>query len=417
MLSIRGGGIEQSLDKNRRAQNKYFVNFSDNGSLELRPVIINTCVTLVTDSLNIADVKDEEDTPALAVARYEEVKKLGKILIKLTKNCTKIQKEPSKALCRFLFSSKLAEPKNHTSDPLLSFLPDGVYLDKSICSELKDKPEYALMVCDQLCTASRQAVSNLNILKTQPSTSKVELRRDAETWWVSWGDASICIEDGLLSRLQRMYRKTLTMTDNAPLDQNFQRRLFCILMRYQSLGGQDNMITKGGCFHEASKLFSSTTWSAFRDLGVTKECTASPFNSSAPTFWSAFADTDCFFGSKGNFLDASDTELREGGSFMADGPPVEETLELLEKRIHKVIEQNTNPTSFVVGYPPWRDMNCWKNLINSKYLVFHLDNCRVDHFGHMSLFILQNKNGKGTWPVTPAIQMKLKSSLGVIGKS
>jgi hypothetical protein len=36
MLSIRGGGIEQSLDKNRRAQNKYFVNLSDNGSLELK---------------------------------------------------------------------------------------------------------------------------------------------------------------------------------------------------------------------------------------------------------------------------------------------------------------------------------------------------------------------------------------------
>jgi hypothetical protein len=407
MLSVRGCGIEQSLDNNRRAQNKYFVNLRDNGSLELK----------LTDKRMPYDAgSDEEDTPALAVARYKEVEKLGEILIKLTKDFRKIQEEPSKALCRFLFSSKLAEPKNNTSDPLLSSLPDGHY-DKSICLELKDKPEYAHKVCDKLCTASILAVRQLKILKTKSSPSEVKLLRDKEKWRVSWGDASICIEDGLLRRLQRMYRETLKMTDNAQLDQNFNRRLFCILMRYKSLGGQDNMITKGGGFHEASKLFSSVTWAAFRDLGVTKECTASPFNSSAPTFWSAFADTDCFFGSKGNFFDASDTELREGGSFMADGPPVEETLELLERRIHKVLEQNTNPTSFVVGYPPWRDMDCWKNLRNSKYLVFHLDNCIVDHFGHMSLFILQNTNGRETWPVTPAIKMKLRHSFGIIGKS
>lgn len=399
MLTINDFGSKQSKSKNKKTSNKYFVNLA-----------------LATDIWNNLMFEDQEDTPALAVARYEEVKKLEDMLIQLTQGYIKIQAEPSKALCRFLFSSKLAEDKSHTSDPLLSNLPDDVYYDKSICFELNNNPAYARLVCNQLCTASRQAVSDLNILKTQPSTSEVQLRRDAETWWVSWGDASICIEDGLLSRLQRMYRKTLTMTDNAPLDQNFNRRLFCLLMRYKSLGGQDNMITKGGCFHEASKLFSSDTWSAFRDLEVTKECTASPFNSSAPTFWSAFADTDCFFGSKGNFFDASDTELRKGGSFMADGPPVEETLELLERRIHAILGQNTNPTSFVVGYPPWRNMDCWKNLKNSKYLVFHLDNCTVDHFGHMSLFILQNKNGKKRWSVTPEIRMKLERSLGVIGK-
>lgn len=35
MLSKRGGNIEQSLNENRRAQNKYFVNFSDNENLTL----------------------------------------------------------------------------------------------------------------------------------------------------------------------------------------------------------------------------------------------------------------------------------------------------------------------------------------------------------------------------------------------
>jgi len=412
MLSVRGCGIEQSLDKSRRAQNQYFVNLSDNGSLELRPVIMNTCVTLVKDSLNIAEFEDNEDTPALAVARYKEVETLGKILKNLTRKYKMIQKEPSKALCRFLFSSKLAQIDKKTSDPLLPFLRDDEYYDRSICYELNDDPAYARLVCKKLCIASRDAVIRLKKVKETPSLSMVDITQYNGKWMVSWGKESIIIEDRLLKRLQNMYCSTFKMTDTALLDQNFNRRLFCLLIRYQSLGGQDNMTTKGGCFHEASKLFSSVTWSAFTDLKVTKECTASPFNSSATTFWSAFADTDCFFGSKGNFFDASDTELREGGSFMADGPPVEETLELLERRIHAILGRNTNPTSFVVGYPPWRDMDCWKNLKQSKYLVFHLDNCTVDHFGHMSLFILQNENGKKQWPVTEAIQMKLISSLG-----
>ena len=50
----------------------------------------------------------------------------------------------------------------------------------------------------------------------QLSPSDVQLRRDDEKWRVSWGDTSIYIEDGLINRLQRMYRKKITMTDDIP---------------------------------------------------------------------------------------------------------------------------------------------------------------------------------------------------------
>ena len=75
-------------------------------------------------------------------------------------------------------------------------------------------------------------------------------------------------------------------------------------MRYQSLGGKDNVISNGNFFFNAPKLISLEIWSAYQQFGVTKECTASPFNSTAETFWSAFTDTDCFFGSKGNFFES-----------------------------------------------------------------------------------------------------------------
>jgi hypothetical protein len=355
-----------------------------------------------------------EDTPQLAVARDREVENLEKILVYLTRRCPTIQKEPNKALCRFLLSSKLVEPRKLTNDPLLTSCGS---FDKSICYELKRNPKHARSVCETLCDASRQAVVRLNGLKTIHSPSDVQLGRDDGKWRVSWGDASIYIEDGLLNRLQRMYRKKnprQPIAADVPWDERFKRRLFCMLMRYKSLGGQDNMIKNGCCFSHAPKLISEETWAAFEALGVTKECMASPFNSSASRFWSVFGDTDCFFGSEGNFFDASDGELREGGSFMANGPPVEETLEVLEKRIREVLEQNTQPTSFIVGSPNWPDMLSWKNLKASRYLVFHLNECTVYNFGKMSLFILQNEAGRQKWPVTAESRAKLKKSFRVV---
>jgi len=379
---------------------------------------------VVSENLSVAVLSTKEDTPALAVARYEEVKRLEGILVKLTRGYHVIQAEPSKALCRWLFSSKLAEAKTLTNDPLLPNLSTGVYHDKSICTELKDNLDFAHNVCDALCTASKEAITRLNTLKNQTTQSQVKISKIHNRWRVSSGTASIFIADDLLCRLQNMYRQTLEIKDDVHLDQTFAKRLFCLLMRYQALGGSDNISNKQGTFHEASKIFLPQAWSIFeKDLGVTMECTASPFNCTAPTFWSAFTDTDCFFGSKGNFFDATDTEFSQGGSFMADGPPEEETLARLEKRIHEVLEQTSKldkPTSFVVGYPAWKDMSCWKNLKNSKYLVFHVKNCHTDkrlgvvhHLGNMSLFILQNDRGKKQWPVTSDVKARLNSVFGV----
>lgn len=363
--------------------------------------------TLLITSDVPSDPLFTEDTPQLAVARDKEVGDLEKLLVSLTKECLMIQKHPRKALCRFLLSSKLMEPRKFRNDPLLTSCES---LDKSMCSELKRGPAYARIICNKLCEFSKQAVVRLNALKTIQSPSGVQLRRDDEKWRVSWGDASIYIEDGLLNRLQRMYRKKNTMTDDIPSDEHFKRRLFCILMRYKSLGGKDNMTKNGFCFAPPPKMLSEETWSAFRELGVTKECMASPFNSSAQRFWSAFGDTDCFFGSEGSFFDASDEELREGGSFMANGPPVEEILEALETRIVEVLEQNTEPTSFIVCCPNWPDMLCWKSLEHSPYLVFHLNECRAYIHGKLLFFVLQNEAGRKKWPVTAEIRAKLKKS-------
>jgi phosphorylated CTD-interacting factor 1 len=267
--------------------------------------------------------------------------------------------------------------------------------------------EQAETVCRKMCEASREAVQRLHVMKVNPSEVGADVtitRVKRQESQVSWLDNHIDIDNNLLRKLQRLY-----IIKNSSLDKHFNRRLFCMLMRYQSLGG--SLISM-----QQSSISKETYDTYLFEFGVTKECMASPLNSNADIFWSAFNDTDCFFGSKGNFFDASDEELLQGGSFMANGPLLEETLDVLQERIHFVLENTKNPTSFMVGFPPWPDSSSYQLLQKSKYCESYFaiqdTNIRDVKRGihRMSLFILQNEGGKRTWPVTPDNIEKLKMS-------
>ena len=357
-----------------------------------------------------------EDTPSVAVARNNEVLHLKDVLLSLTKGCRKIQRDPTNALCRFLFSSKLPvlERTQMIQDPLL---PSTVSYDKSILQELQDKSnkvvytqEQAENVCKLMCDASREAVQRLHDMKDASSTvsSDVTITRLNKKNRVSWGDNGVEIDNDLLRKLQRLY-----IVKNGFLDKHFNRRLFCMVMRYQSLGGSLISMQQSGISKETYDTY-------FFEFGVTKECMASPLNSNADVFWSAFTDTDCFFGSKGNFFDASDEELLQGGSFMANGPLLEETLEVLQERILYILEKTSEPTSFLFGFPPWPDSVSYQTLKNSKYCKFYLSiqdtNQRDVKRGihRMSLFILQNKGGSEQWTVTDDKIQKLKKSFNML---
>jgi hypothetical protein len=206
----------------------------------------------VADKLPVAE-ELAEDTPRLAVERWLEVRSLKDKLVKMTRGCDVIQKEPSKALCRYLFSSKLAEGQGGAStkckkiarDPLLSNLADGVYYDKSICKELKHKPELAREVCDELCRASREAVARLEWEKGHNDTEKVEISQEGgDLWRVSYGAVdhlgfppkiSICIEDKLLTRLHRMYRRTSFRPFIVLTETKFSKRHIPVWARYSPL--------------------------------------------------------------------------------------------------------------------------------------------------------------------------------------
>ena len=99
---------------------------------------------------------------------------------------------------------------------------------------------------------------------------------------------------------------------------------------------------------------------------------------------------------------------------MSNGPILEESLELIQERIHFILKNTTKATSFLVGYPIWKDHVGWKLLYGSPYLKYFLDIPTSFHgdtkIKEMSLFILQNEEGSKKWPVTPEKIKKLRES-------
>lgn len=365
------------------------------------------------------DSREEEDTPAVAVARKREVLELKKLLIKKTVGCPVIQKEPWNALTRFLFSSKLptvehigqsTRGKKTLHDPLL---PTRVPYDMSICTELKKSHRTeveARHVCEILSNASREAVIRLADVRSRNSDAHVVVVPDHDGHQVSWASDST-VFNTRISGLHLEALRTLYSThsqDDAD-QQHFNRRLFCLLMRYDAVGGP---------MYQCS--ITEKTFEVLRSqFGVAKECFASPFNHNADVYWSAFPDTDVFFGSQGSFFTSLQSPLvMEGGSFYANPPFVEEYMRLLRDYMEKILTMPV-PVSFAVMIPTWNNEPSHIWMCQNKFLKYDL-RLEPNEYGYVdgnqqvntgtvkpihvarfksSFFILQNDQGSEKWPV------------------
>ena len=79
-----------------------------------------------------------------------------------------------------------------------------------------------------------------------------------------------------------------------------------------------------------------------RCFGVQHECFASPWNATCKTFCSLFADTDSFFGSRGNFFDYRPTV----GSFIVHPPPDRQTMHDACNHAVRLLGGSARPLSF-----------------------------------------------------------------------
>jgi len=109
------------------------------------------------------------------------------------------------------------------------------------------------------------------------------------TWDPDKIDLAFPINELHYQKLKRLYEvHTETVTANNVT--KFARRLWCLLARYDTIGGAGYQAAiPEPCFNVLQEKF-----------GVTHECFASPLNQYLPSFGSAFPDTDIYFGSRGS---------------------------------------------------------------------------------------------------------------------
>nr|XP_026692110.1 phosphorylated CTD-interacting factor 1 [Ciona intestinalis] len=147
-----------------------------------------------------------------------------------------------------------------------------------------------------------------------------------------------------LEKLEALYR--ISCKDD-PKMELFLQRVWCLLRRYQTFFGPNQ--------YEGIMLQGALPSTVFECLysvfGVTMECFASPLNSYYKNYSSAFADTDCYFGSSGPLMKL----FPVSGSFEVNPPFAEELMEAMVDHFEKLLAQSNEPLSFIVFVPEWRD--------------------------------------------------------------
>lgn len=338
-----------------------------------------------------------EDTPEIALKRQGIVRHLVKELQRGTPMCRKIQSEPQNALARFLFSG-ITLCGDARQDPLL---PCVRFEDKSIMQEAEGAytGEYATNLCHRLCDESLNGIHELEVLYKNTPNKSVTCE-DANHFQnrLTYNETHVYVSKIHYARLERMYVKHCG--DDAD-KKHFLRRLFCLLVRYETLGGP---MYQCSCTAPAFQAMRA-------GFGVDYECFASPFNHNAERYWSAFPDTDCFFGSRGDFFTNVDVLQGSGGSFYANPPFVEEVMLLMKEKIEIMLGWAV-PVTFLVVVPHWTDEPCHRWMMqqtqsgNARHQLLRAGhkyiegsqqkNTRespIEHTAHFvaSLFLLQNE--------------------------
>uniref|UniRef100_A0A665X9T6 mRNA (2'-O-methyladenosine-N(6)-)-methyltransferase n=1 Tax=Echeneis naucrates TaxID=173247 RepID=A0A665X9T6_ECHNA len=177
-----------------------------------------------------------------------------------------------------------------------------------------------------------------------PPLPRVELHFENDMACLRFRGEMVKVNRGHFSKLELLYRYSCI---DDPRFEKFLSRVWCLLKRYQEMFGSGA--------NEGTGLQGALPVAVFealnRQFGVSFECFASPLNCYFKQFCSAFPDIDGFFGSRGPFLSFSPVS----GSFEANPPFCEELMDAMVKHFEELLDQSSEPLSFIVFVPEWRD--------------------------------------------------------------
>jgi hypothetical protein len=207
------------------------------------------------------------------------------------------------------------------------------------------------------------------------------------------------------------------------IDEIVHVRIFNLMCRYQTLYAPG--------YHAAIPLEVFDVLRKY--LKVNHEIFASPLNRTLDNYTSVFPDTDIFFGSQGNFFNEYPRLFRNGGSFEANPPFVEEHMAAFALIVIDALTKYTAALSFFIIVPAWTDTVLYHILTQSKFNVLHGKYIPLERHKHYYrngsnylyqdevykannkslIFILQNDSGKVKYPVTSEFITNLHKSFVV----
>lgn len=178
-----------------------------------------------------------------------------------------------------------------------------------------------------------------------PRLPSVEFYQDKETTVLKYKSDGVRINNQYFNKLEQLYR--YGCADDRKFD-FFLSRCYMLIKRYNAYFGNTGV---GEGAQNQGALPIPVLEVLNKQFGVTVECFASPFNCYFRQYCSAFPDIDSYFGSRGPLLDFKP----HCGSFEANPPFCEELMDSVIGHFERLLEDSSEPLSFIVFLPEWRD--------------------------------------------------------------
>lgn len=355
-------------------------------------------------------INDYQDCPELALIRRSEMEYLTDYFEKLNRDYNMRLKRD--VLVRWLFSQKSLEKESEFRDPLFPYSAEyrkdvGLFYEfGKRCrqeSKMRDFQKILIKTVNEIAEYLRKWKSD--------GTYRVESNKIGDFYTLGLENSStfkekhristrteVKIKESVFEKLQKFYKQ------NDHDDSLFLSRLYTMICRYQTLGGEGyQAAVKKNVFEFLQE-----------NLGVVHECFASPLNCTLSSFGSAFYDTDRYFGSIGPFYTLRG-RFKEGGSFQANPPFIEDTMHDFATYILSWMEEEV-PLSFSVFLPAWNDALGYILMKESKFLKHNLHFPKWTHqyingshyysqknslisFCDSYVLFLQNDLGAKKWPL------------------